>query len=273
MANFFRDKIKFEVEKENPSEFNFLSLLMTESTKKPFRVVKIPKRNGKFRYIYIPNDEYKASLKQLNDKFNDLLVLNINDIKDHAFISGRNCVTNACAHIGNRFILSLDIENFFESIKWKHIKFYIAHEFKNIVCIDGELKQGLPTSPLLSNIGFIQVEKEILSLLDNILDDVKYTRYADDLIFSFNDIKLTKTLTTHIELILMSHGFSINKKKTRLQDIRNGRAIITGVAIDDCFVYPTRKTLKKIRASLHQNNEKSTKGLIEWAKCKFPNIR
>ncbi|MDC6668296.1 hypothetical protein OEZ84_26545, partial [Leclercia adecarboxylata] len=38
------------------------------------------------------------------------------DCADHAFQKGRNCVTNAQAHVGKRFTLSLDLTDFFDSI-------------------------------------------------------------------------------------------------------------------------------------------------------------
>lgn len=235
-----------------------------------FHTVSIPKKNGKFRQIYIPNDGYKLALRKINSELKKTILQHMNFIRDHAFVEGKNCVTNACSHIGNRFVLSLDIENYFESIKWKHLKPFVDEKIRNIVCINDELKQGLPTSPLLSNLGFISTEKEILAFISTFHENVSYSRYADDLTFSFNDIDTKKILLSRISLILKSKGFLLNSEKIKLQDVRNGRAIITGVAIDDKYVYPTRKTLKKIRAATHQKNDESLQGLISWAKCSFP---
>ena len=65
-----------------------------------------------------------------------------------------------------------------------------------------------------------------------------------------NSIKILFIVKQAVE----QFGFKINTKKTKLQDIRNGRIIITGIAIDKKGIYPTRKTKKKIRAAKHQYN-------------------
>jgi hypothetical protein len=70
--------------------------------------------------------------------------------------------------------------------------------------------------------------------------------------------------------IVNKAGFKVNKSKTKIQSAKNGRIIITGVAIDNKGVHPTRKTLKKIRAAKHSGNKKSLSGLIEWSKCSLP---
>jgi len=72
--------------------------------------------------------------------------------------------------------------------------------------------------------------------------------------------------------IVKNAGFKINKRKTKIQSADSGRRIITGVAIDNKGVHPTRRTLKKIRAAQHQNNTSSMLGLIEWSKCKLPGL-
>jgi len=67
-----------------------------------------------------------------------------------------------------------------------------------------------------------------------------------------------------------SCGFIINNNKTKFQNYKNGRRVITGVGVDNTGVYPTRKTIKRIRAAAHQDNEPQLNGLLEWSKCKLP---
>ena len=100
--------------------------------------------------------------------------------------------------------------------------------------------------------------------------DAKYTRYADDLVVSFDNKKDIGKVIFLIKSIVNDAKFKINKKKTKIQNIKNGRIIITGVGIDKKGVYPTRKTIKKIRAAIYNNNQACNKGLQEWAKCKLP---
>ena len=50
-------------------------------------------------------------------------------------------------------------------------------------------------------------------------------------------------------------------------------AAATGVGVDNNGVYPSRKTLRKIRAAKDQSNYSSLSGLLEWSQCKFPKRR
>ena len=98
-----------------------------------------------------------------------------------------------------------------------------------------------------------------------------YTRYADDLVFSFNERRYAGQICTIVRQIVENQGFKINERKTTLQDAKNGRVIVTGIAIDPKGLYPTRRTKKKIRAAIHQENSSSLRGLLDWSKCKLPN--
>ena len=71
--------------------------------------------------------------------------------------------------------------------------------------------------------------------------------------------------------IIEKRGLKINERKTNLQDSKNGKVIITGIAVDKNGICATRRTKKKARAAIHQKNLSSLRGLIEWSKCKLPN--
>lgn len=103
--------------------------------------------------------------------------------------------------------------------------------------------------------------------------DCSYSRYADDLTFGFRKLEYKETIELKVIEILSKYSFYLNSKKTKLQRLSGGRIIICGVAIDESSVYPTRKTLRKIRAAAHQKNYSSLIGLKEWAKCKVPSKR
>lgn len=235
-----------------------------------YKKIKISKKNNSFRTIYIPNPEYKNLLKSfipfLENIYNQNRVFDC----DHAFLKGKNCVTNAEKHIKNQYVLCLDIENFFESIQITHLLKYVPKNILNIVLINDITVQGFPTSPLLSNIGMIDVDFEITMQLRKINPDIVYSRYADDLTISFNNKSNLENIETCIKSILKSSHLNLNVNKTSLYDKDKGRAIITGIGVSYSGVHPSRKTLKKIRAAQHQKNLRSYLGLMEWSKCKKP---
>lgn len=228
----------------------------------------ISKKNGKIRKIYVPNENLKAFLRTLLKSLENIYQKNYIHDCDHAFLKGKNCVTNAATHIKNRFILSLDIENFFESLPKSLLENYISNQILDLVLVNRKIVQGYPTSPYLANIAMIDIDNLIMKVIEN--KDITYTRYADDLTFSFNDLMEREYILATVIQILKGFNLKINSKKTKFQDKKNGRAVITGVGVSMYAVHPTRKTLKKIRAAKHQNNILSEHGLVSWSLCKIP---
>ena len=216
------------------------------------KIINITKNNGNSRKIFVPTRTYSEQLKNNFKKLNEILLEQDKSKVNHAFLAGRNCVTNAMQHIGYQYCLQLDIEDFFDSISSESVKGVINNEICNLVFIEGKLKQGLPTSPIISNIAFIPVDKIILNFVKKLDENIIYTRYADDLTFSFNDIRFKDLLYKRVVKILANFGFKINHKKTKFQMAVNGNIIVTGVAVNSKGVFPTRKTKRKLRAIEHQ---------------------
>jgi hypothetical protein len=164
----------------------------------------------------------------------------------------------------------MDLEDFFGSTSRCHVQSVIPESIIQQCFVNGSPKQGLPTSPIISTIAFLPCDKKIIETLKRLNIDATYTRYADDLIFSFNELKEDGKIRFAVRQIVERSGFTINEEKTKLQDVNNGRVIITGIAVDRSGLYATRRTKKKIRAAIHQNNTGSMKGLVEWSKCRLP---
>lgn len=238
---------------------------------KEYRVFKLAKGNGKFRNIYAASGDYKVELKNMVSNIaNKMMHLDKDSEICHAFMRTRNCVTNAKKHVGHKFTLSMDLQDFFDSVTPKTVKGLLSKKELDLCFIDGVARQGLETSPAVSNLAFRKTDLAIMKAFDKKKMQCIYTRYADDLTVSYDNESFTPQIIQIINQAVTRAGFVVNKSKTKLQKSSNGRIIITGVAVDENGVYPTRKIIRKIRAAKHQNNADSLRGLVEWSKCKEP---
>ena len=233
------------------------------------REIYLSKGRGKKRKVYSVTEAEKLRLRGRLDQLQTLFFQLEQDEHAYGFIPGRNCVQAAAVHYRAKYVLSLDVEDFFDSIKETYLQM-IPKTLLEGCLINGSPPQGFSTSPMISNIFFIEVDRQIFSFLNNNFSDFTYSRYADDLTLGFEKKPDFRKVISGVDAILKNFGMRLNRRKILIQDSRNGRFIINGVGVDREGVHPTRKVLKKIRAAKDQNNLASMDGLTEWAKCKFP---
>ena len=178
--------------------------------------------------------------------------------------------TNAFAHLQKRFILNIDLKDFFPSItenrvtgvlKSIGIDYQVALTIARICCYEGRLPQGAPTSPVLSNMICFRLDRELLSFAKEAR--CIYTRYADDLTFSSYQpmAKLFEgqlpsaghfspdLLALALRNIITNNGFTINPDKAHHAD-RHSRRMVSGLKINE-FVNVDRRYIRNIRAALH----------------------
>lgn len=235
-----------------------------------YRIARIPKGRGAFREICVPTPEFKMRLRKHLPILENILANHDKSGANYAFERGKNCALNALQHVGYQHTLSFDLQDFFGSVCAEHVAHAIPEWVIEECFVEGAPKQGLPTSPLIATIAFLRCDALILEYLRKLKIDAVYTRYADDLVFSFDNVKQAGKISTVVRQVVEQAGFKLNEKKTKLQIASNGRIVVTGIAIDAKGLHPTRRTQKKIRAARHQANGESTSGLEEWAKCKLP---
>lgn len=211
-----------------------------------YKIYKIKKSNGKFRTITAPNDNLKFFQKNIMLYLSQFSIHN----SAHGFVSGRSIATNALPHIKKKFVLNIDLKNFFPSVKKDMLlplfqKLNIE-KFIDYVLYDGGLAQGSPCSPVITNLYCYELDKELEGLSQKF--NYSYTRYADDLTFSGE--KLARGFIKKIYSVVRKYGLIINKEKTKIQR-RNVRQTVTGVVVNEKLNI-CRKTKKKIRAMKHQ---------------------
>jgi len=233
------------------------------------RNIQIPKKNGTFRIIYIPNKEEKRVLRDVLVDLNNKQKKLCSDCI-HGFMPGRSPVTNALSHIGFDYTTCFDLKDFFDTVKKEQVKKYLNKQQLEICFVDGAPRQGLPTSPVVANLAAISLDDAIQKFIKKSNVECVYTRYADDLSFSYNRKEFKNKLLECIPNIISTNGFYVNNKKTRTLCAKSGRRHITGVAVDYLNIYPTRNIKRKLRAAKHQNNYMQARGLLEWSKLKLP---
>jgi hypothetical protein len=108
--------------------------------------------------------------------------------------------------------------------------------------------QGAPTSPGLSNAIVVKMDRRLAGLARHM--GFAYTRYADDLAFSGDDVGQAHALRCLVQRIIQDEGFALNHAKTRV--LRRGtRQRITGVIVNDVLGL-SRQERRRLRAALHQ---------------------
>jgi RNA-directed DNA polymerase len=238
----------------------------------------IPKKRGGFRKIYSPEKKLKSAQKRLNYYLQGYYLLKKpgvvygftkNILKTNNFC---NIADNAKNHVGKKHLLNIDLEDFFPSIPAERIKnLFISEHFNfndhistvlTLLCTyNDELPIGTPTSPVLSNFICLELDDELKKYCS--INNIAYSRYADDLTFSSND-RITQDNTSQIIKIINKHKFNINIKKLHSQS-SNRRQTVTGLTVNS-KVNVNRKLLKQVRAMIY---DLSINGLDLSAKKHF----
>lgn len=219
----------------------------------------IPKRNKKFgvREIYEPFSETLKNLLKITNSVLGQIYVAPNSV--HGFVKGKNINTNATPHLGKKFLLSIDIESFFESISRemvvKSLKEYdftelIAETLANILTVDNKLVQGFNTSPTLANIYFRKIDL----IFENLFPHITYSRYADDLSFS-SDEEITPNQIEEIKRIINNFGFTVNEDKTKIMK-RGRNQYVTGLTVfDNKYPRIPKRIKRKLRLDIFYINK------------------
>ncbi|CNE47963.1 Retron-type reverse transcriptase [Yersinia bercovieri] len=231
------------------TNYNQLSKLIYPTTQNSYYCFSIDKMNGNKRVINAPKNKLKSIQRRLAYLLNEYYP--VRDVA-HGFIKNKSIVSNAEQHVLKNCVFNIDLENFFGQIHFGRIRNLlfsppfnfstsVSTVISHICCSDGFLPQGAPTSPIISNLICYKLDNELRRLA--VYHKCTYTRYVDDITFSFtckaNRIPSqivvssgnTVTPGNEINAIITRNGFSINDKKTRLQQ-KNERQIVTGIVVN-----------------------------------------
>ncbi len=228
--------------------------------KQPHRYTsfEIPKSRGGTRQIKAPQEKLKTVQARLAELLQDCIA-DINETRgqkeklSHGFRRGHSIITNAYQHRHRRFVLNVDLTNFFGNINFGRVRGFLtsnrhfalsertATVIAQTVCDENSLPQGAPTSPVVSNLIAHILDVRLAKLARRY--GLHYTRYADDLTFSTNarcfpaEIALLDSTDKWVagpalDKAIVRAGFAINPKKTRIQ-LQQSRQDVTGLIVNE----------------------------------------
>ena len=115
-----------------------------------------------------------------------------------------------------------------------------------ICCFKGQLPQGAPTSPIVSNMLCGQLDSQLTGLAK--ANKCDYTRYADDITFSGDRISIK--FIQIVEEIVKDEGFILNKEKTKLCRSR-GKRVVTGLSVSGTKLRLPHEYKHKLRQDIY----------------------
>ncbi|MET2850384.1 retron St85 family RNA-directed DNA polymerase [Vibrio owensii] len=231
-----------------------------------YKTYNEPKKSGGFRVIAQPCRELKAVqawiLRNILDKLNS-------SPYSKGFEKGKSILDNAQPHAGASYLLSVDLENFFPSIK--SYKVYgvfrsvgynkeMCKLLTNLCTYYDSLPQGAPSSPKLANLTCSRLDARIHGYAGP--KGITYTRYADDITLSANTAIKIEKAKAFIGTIVHGEGLQINKSKTKICGTKRQKKV-TGLVLSGSNVGIGQKKYRELRSVLHhlfvgRNNEYSS---------------
>ena len=251
---------------------------------------EVPKKDGSKREISAPSKELKAIQRKLADV---LSVVYDPKVCAYGFIEGRNIIGNAKRHVNRRLVFNIDLKNFFAQIHFGRVRGMLmskpycikeeaATTIAQIVCYNGHLPQGAPSSPIITNMISAPLDNALMRLAKKA--NCVYTRYADDITFSTYKPEFDESIVRvengniligeDLGKVLKKNSFEVNTPKIALRS-RIYRQEVTGLTVNK-FPNLRRNYIKQLRAILHSCEKfgvyNAAKVYIEKGLCKNPEI-
>ncbi|MGX7345450.1 reverse transcriptase domain-containing protein [Acetobacter pasteurianus] len=247
---------------------------------------RIRKRSGGHRQISVPEAKLMAVQRWIA-----IQILSKLAVHRASFAFAPKSSIKKCAqqHCGARWLIKLDISDFFGSINEIQVyRVFLKAGYAPLVAFEltrictyappgnkrydraewlawraynkifdyesfniGYLPQGAPTSPMLSNLIMWDFDKKISLLATKA--GLTYTRYSDDLTFSTrNDFDRTRAvaLIREVAFCLRGVGLSINNSKTKIVP-PGARKVVLGLLVDGSKPRLTRKFRDHLRQHVY----------------------
>ncbi len=249
-------------------DYAFLRRVIARSAD-PYFTIRINKRGGdrSKREISIPDRQLRWVQSWIHEH---ILSAIVPSQYSFAFFPGSSIYRCAEAHAGSRWLVKLDIRDFFHSVHEAQVyRIFRGLGYKSLMSFElarlctriptrkdpkllyrlskhyhvypnvstqvpaGALPMGAPSSPLLSNIFMTDFDKRIGALM--LREHVTYTRYADDLFFSSSASSFGRTdvheIISLVRERLRIHGLRLNDDKIVVAP-PGSRKIVLGLIVN-----------------------------------------
>lgn len=221
-------------------------------TQKHYRSFDIPKGKNK-RHIDAP----RVGLKMIQ-KWLSVQLQNHYAVPEHVygFVTNRSHVDAAARHCKAKWVFSVDIENFFQTTPQELVIDVLtelgfgqsgATLLGTLSCFRGFLAQGAPSSPILSNICFSQMDSRLSQIAE--IFGVRLTRYADDVVFS-GENEFPAALREHVLELFNDTPWSLAEHKITFAALPN-RLKVHGLLVHGDHVRLTKGYRNRLRAYEH----------------------
>ena len=190
----------------------------------------IPKASGGKRLIESPRKDLKKTQKRLG-KWLQCVYYTLKPDSAYGFIicpeddpDPCNIYTNAAAHIDKKWVLNVDLKDFFHQVSQNRInQMFLRPPFQytaktarclaRLTTFKSRLPMGAPTSPVISNFACRGLDAKISRLAQN--QSWIYTRYADDITLS-SDEEFSPEALNQIRQVIQSERYDINPEKVKI---------------------------------------------------------
>lgn len=228
----------------------------------PYSDIDRPKRDGRTRPISSPEPFLMDVQRWVHH--NILSACDV-DPSSYAYRRNRSIVDCARRHLGARWLVKLDLHDFFETIGERRVYWIfrklgysrlLSLELARLrtrvgppegvgrdyykypgkapyaVHVEGRLPQGAPTSGVLANTAANGLDSKLSALAGN--KGLVYTRYSDDIVLSAGrdfSRRRASDVIRRADAIVTSEGFALHKAKTRIVP-PGARHVVLGLLLD-----------------------------------------
>ena len=257
----------------------------------PYRLVRIRKRvtssSNRYRIICIPDPPLLCAQRWIAQ---NILRTATPHQASTAFARGDNIVSAAHVHTNARWLIKLDVKNFFESISEISVyRVFLSLGYQPLVAFElarlctrvrigfgvyknprwrsrsftyrissyhswelGYVPQGAPTSPMLSNLSMVDFDNEVIETAT--AHGLRYSRYADDIGLSTHSSAFSRKQAVEVIRMvyetMIRHGLSPNRTKTQIRS-PGCRKIMLGLLVDGPKPRLTREFKSRLRMHLY----------------------